>query len=91
MNGSVARSRLGRCLVLALVLAAGTFGVCCLIEGDAHDEPGPSPDVCLTVLMMASAPTLIVGLFLQGWATAPPTVPVRSAWITVLTPPPRSL
>jgi hypothetical protein len=91
MNESMSRSALGRSLVLALVLAAATFGVCCLIDGASHDEHGPSPDVCLTVLTMAAAPTPAVGLFLQGWATIMPPVPVRSAWVFVLTPPPRSL
>ena len=91
MNGLIIRRWWGGGLVLVLVVAAGAFGLCCLIDGDAHDDQGPWPDLCLTVFTMASAPTLAVGLLLQGWAAAAPASPFRSAWVTVLTPPPRSL
>jgi hypothetical protein len=91
MKMLVVRGSLGRLLVLALVVAAGTLGVCCLVDGDSHDEQVPSPDVCLTALSLASAPTLVIGLFVQGWVAAMPLASVPSAWATVLTPPPRSL
>ncbi len=91
MNKSIVASSWSRGVVLALVLAAGTLGFCCAFDGDHHDGQGSSPSLCLTVLSVSAAPALLSGLLLQGWAAGTVAVPVRSAWITVLTPPPRSL
>ena len=81
----------GQSVVLVMVLATGALGFCCLFDGDNYDGQGSSLDLCLTLLSLSSAPPLLAGLLLQGRAADTATLPVRSAWITVLTPPPRSL
>ena len=81
----------GQSVVLVMVLATGALGFCCLFDGDNHDGQGSSPDLCLMLLSLLSAPPLLAGLLLQGRAAGTVALPVRSAWITVLTPPPRSL
>ena len=78
-------------MVLVMVLATEALGLCCLFDGDQHDGQGSSPDLCLTLVTVSSAPALLIGLLLQGRAADTAALPVRSAWITVLTPPPRSL
>ena len=81
----------GQSVVLVMVVATGALGFCCLFDGDNHDAQGSSPDLCPTLLTVSSAPALLIGLLLQGRAAYTAALPVRSAWITVLTPPPRSL
>ena len=93
MRHGVATSRgwWGQSVVVVMVLATGALGFCCLFDGDNHDGQGSSPDLCLTLLSLSSAPPLLAGLLLQGRAAETAALPVRSAWMTVLTPPPRSL
>jgi hypothetical protein len=80
----------GRSLVLVMVLVAAGLG-CCVFDGDDHGGQGPSLDLCIVVLNVSFASALLAGLLLEGWAADSPTVPVLSAWTTVLPPPPRSL
>jgi hypothetical protein len=90
MKRAIASSAWGRGLVLATVLLAGTLGFCCLFDGDHHGQES-SPDLCLTLLSTLAAPVLLTTLLRQGWATDAIALPVRSASLAVLTPPPRSL
>ena len=81
----------GQSVALVMVLMAGVLGFCCVFDGDNHDGQGSSPDLCPTLLTVSSAPPLLAGLLLQGRGGDAAAPPVRSALITVLTPPPRSL
>jgi hypothetical protein len=89
MNNSLLAGSWGRGAVLAMILVAGALGFCCLFDADHHD--GSSPELCLTVLSVSSPPALLSGLLPLGWAAGGAVLPIRSAWVTVLTPPPRSL
>jgi hypothetical protein len=86
----IAESWFGRSLLLALVLVTAALGFC-LLDDANHDGHGCSSNLCLSLLSTAFASGLLAGPLLEGWATDSPTVPVRSAWVTVLAPPPRSL
>lgn len=87
---ATSRSWRGRSLVLVMVLVTAALGFC-LFDGHDHDGRGPALDLCVVVLNMSFASALICGPLLEGWAADRPTVPVRSAWATVVAPPPRSL
>jgi len=87
---AMSRAWWGRSLVLVMVLVAAGLG-CCVFDGDHHGGQGPALDLCVVVLNVSFASALVAGLLLEGWAADRPTVPVRSAWVTVLAPPPRSL
>ena len=93
MRHGVATSRgwWGQSVVVVMVLATGALGFCCLFDGDNYHGQGSSLDLCLTLLSLSSAPPVLSGLLLQGWATDSPTIRVHSAWTMVLAPPPRSL
>jgi hypothetical protein len=80
----------GRSLVLMMVLVAVAAGFC-VFDGHDHDGQAPALDLCVVVLDVSFASALIAGLLFEGWAADSPPVPVRSAWTTVLAPPPRSL
>ena len=81
----------GRGFVLVMVLVAAVLGFC-IFGGDDHHGQGSSLDLCVVVLNVSFASTLLAGPLLEGgWAADGPTVHVRSAWATVLAPPPRSL
>jgi hypothetical protein len=80
----------GRSLVLVMVLVAVALGFC-VFDGADHDGQGTSPDLCLGLLSVSFGASLLVGPLLEGWATDTPMVPFRTAWTTVLAPPPRSL
>lgn len=80
----------GRSLVLVMVLVTAALGFC-VFDGDDHDGQGPALDLCVAVLNVSFASALLAGLLLEGRAADTPTVRVRSAWTTVLAPPPRSL
>jgi hypothetical protein len=77
--------------VLVMLLTAGSLGLCCLLEADHGDDHGVSPDLCLTALSVWAPAGLLSGLLALGWAASAVALPIRSIWITVLTPPPRSL
>jgi hypothetical protein len=87
---ATSRSWRGRSLVLVMLLVTAALGFC-VFDGHDHDGQGPALDLCVVVLNVSFASALICGLLLEGWAADRPTVPVRSAWTTVLAPPPRSL
>ena len=90
-RGATYSSWWGQSVVLVMVLATGALGLCCLFDGDDHDGQASSPDLCPTLVTVSSAPALPIGLLLQGRAADTAALAVRSAGITVLTPPPRSL
>ena len=80
----------GGSFVLVMVVVAVALGFCVF---DCHDHAGQGPavDLCVVVLNVSFASALLAGPLLEGWAADSPMVPVRSAWATVLAPPPRSL
>ncbi len=84
------RSWWGRSVVLAMVLVTAAVGFC-VFDGDDHDGQGPALDLCVAVLNVSFASALLAGPLSEGQAADTPTVFARSAWITVLAPPPRSL
>ena len=85
----IAQSWQGRGMVLAMALVTVAIGFC-VFDAHHHDQ-GCSPDLCLSLLSATLGSALLVGPLLEGWAADSPTVPVLSAWTTVLAPPPRSL
>ena len=76
-------------LVLVMVLVASAVGLC-VFDGHDHDGHGPALDLCVIVLDVSFASALLAGPLLEGWTVDGTAVPVRSAWTTVLAPPPRS-
>jgi hypothetical protein len=82
----IAESWRGCGVVLAMMLVTVALGFC-VFDGDDHGQ-GCSLDLCLNT---APGSALLVGPLLEGWAADSSTVPVLSAWTTVLAPPPRSL
>lgn len=80
----------GCSVTLALVLVTAALGFC-LFDGADHDGHGCSSNLCLSLLSTAFGSALLVGPLLEGWSVGTQMVLVRSAWITVLAPPPRSL
>jgi len=77
-------------LVLVMVLVAAAVGLC-VFDGHDHHGQGPSLDLCVMALNVSFASMLLAGPLLGGWAAGALMAPVRSAWTTVLAPPPRSL
>ena len=87
---AISRGWWGREFVLVMVLVAAALGFC-VFDGDGHHGQGPSLDLCGVVLNVSFASAHLAGPLLEGWAADSPTVHLRSAWATVLAPPPRSL